>query len=64
MSENGDTTDNAGILTHPPVFYIGATLIGFGLDYVFPLAIGYRNMTGLAAIVATYALPSGKSLGE
>jgi|TARA_R110002096_G_scaffold435548_1_gene661433 protein-S-isoprenylcysteine O-methyltransferase Ste14 len=48
MSEN---EDNAGILTHPPIFYIGAMLIGFGLDYIFPLAIGYKNITGPASIV-------------
>lgn len=43
--------DNAGILMHPPIYYIGAMVIGFTLDYVHVLPIGYKNITGPASIV-------------
>lgn len=48
MSEN---QDHAGIVTHPPVFYIIATLIGLGIDKFFPLSFGFEGETETAGIV-------------
>lgn len=48
MSENDD---NAGIVTHPPVFYVVATLIGLGIDYIYPLSFGFQGMTETAGII-------------
>ena len=47
MSEN---SDNPGIIMHPPVFYIVATLIGLGIDYLFPLSFGFEGMAATASI--------------
>lgn len=46
-----ETQDNAGIVTHPPVFYIIATLIGLGLDYLYPLTFGSQAMIETGAII-------------
>ncbi|HPF47454.1 MAG: isoprenylcysteine carboxylmethyltransferase family protein [Alphaproteobacteria bacterium] len=46
-----DQQDNAGIITHPPVFYIIAMVIGLGLDYIFPLSFGLAGIEKIAAIV-------------
>ncbi len=42
--------DNAGIVTHPPLFYIAAALIGVGIDYFVPLSFGFEGGTTVAAI--------------
>jgi len=36
-----DEQDNAGIIAHPPIFYVAAIAIGFGLEYLWPLPLGY-----------------------
>lgn len=46
-----DMQDNAGIVTHPPVFYIIATLIGVGLNYIYPLSFGIDSSIETAAII-------------
>ncbi|MDG1707833.1 MAG: isoprenylcysteine carboxylmethyltransferase family protein [Emcibacteraceae bacterium] len=43
--------DNAGIVTHPPVFYIVAAIIGVRIDYLFPLSFGSNAMLGNAGII-------------
>lgn len=48
MSEK---SDNPGIVTHPPVFYIAATLFGLGFDYLIPLSFGFDGMAEIASIV-------------
>ena len=48
MSENAD---NPGIVTHPPVFYIVAILIGLGIDYFMPLSFGFEGMTKPVSLV-------------
>ena len=48
MSENAD---NPGIVTHPPVFYIVAILIGLGIDYFMPLSFGFEGMTKTVSLV-------------
>ena len=48
MSENAD---NPGIVTHPPVFYIVAILIGLGIDYFMPLSFGFEVMTKTVSLV-------------
>lgn len=48
MSENAD---NPGIIMHPPVFYIAATIIGLGLDYLFPLSFGFEGAIKIASLV-------------
>lgn len=35
-----EETDNAGIVTHPPFFYIIAALIAVGIDWIIPLSFG------------------------
>jgi len=45
-----DNQDNAGIITHPPVFYIMALLIGLGLDYLYPISFGFMEVTRTASI--------------
>ncbi len=42
--------DHAGIVAHPPVFYITATLIALGIDYVYPLAFGFDDLGGTLGI--------------
>ena len=32
--------DNAGIITHPPVFYVVGLLAAIGLNYIYPLSFG------------------------
>ncbi len=48
MSED---QDHAGIITHPPLFYITAALIGVGIDYIVPLSFGFGGGTTAAAII-------------
>ncbi len=43
-----DESDNAGIIAHPPVFYIIAVLIGLGGDYLIPLSFGLAAGTKIA----------------
>ncbi|MGE0649103.1 MAG: isoprenylcysteine carboxylmethyltransferase family protein [Alphaproteobacteria bacterium] len=33
----GRSADNAGVLVHPPLLYLGAVALGFALDAVLPL---------------------------
>ncbi|MCP5381316.1 MAG: isoprenylcysteine carboxylmethyltransferase family protein [Kordiimonadaceae bacterium] len=46
-----DHQDNAGIITHPPVFYIIAIILGLILDYIYPLSVGLAGNEKIAAIV-------------
>ena len=48
MSEN---IDSPGIVTHPPVFYIVATLIGLGLDFIMPLSFGFGGITETVSLI-------------
>ena len=46
-----DNNDNAGIITHPPFFYIIAALIAVGIDWLYPLSFGGDGMIKTVAIV-------------
>lgn len=43
--------DNAGIVTHPPFFYIASALIAVGIDQVVPLSFGNTMATEYAGLV-------------
>jgi protein-S-isoprenylcysteine O-methyltransferase Ste14 len=43
--------DHAGVVTHPPVFYIIATIIGLGVDYIYPLSFEFQGNEKTAGIV-------------
>ena len=51
MSEQENHEDNAGIITHPPFFYVGFVILALVFDYFYPLEIGYINITKPAAII-------------
>jgi len=48
MSKNAD---NPGIIIHPPVFYIVATIIGLAIDYLMPLSFGFTDITKTVSLV-------------
>lgn len=47
--------DNAGIITHPPVFYILATMLGLTFDKIFPLSFFFKEL-GLVAGIIVFTL--------
>lgn len=51
MNEQENYEDNAGIITHPPFFYIGFVLMALAIDHFYPLAIGYINIVKPVAIL-------------
>ena len=47
MTEENDANeeqDNAGIVTHPPFFYILAGLVGWGINVLYPLSFGMPDL--------------------
>lgn len=52
MSEEND---NAGIIAHPPFFYLTAALIAIAIDWAIPLSFGNQIITeyiGIAVLIA------------
>ncbi len=51
MTDRKNHDDNAGIITHPPVFYVAASVIGLGLDYMWPISMGYDSLRITGAVI-------------
>ncbi len=50
MSEDEDN-DNAGIIAHPPIFYIISVIVALIIDYFVPLAMGEAPILKMFAIL-------------
>jgi protein-S-isoprenylcysteine O-methyltransferase Ste14 len=44
-------TDNAGIITHPPVFYFLAIILGLVFDKIYPLSFIFREASLVLGII-------------
>ncbi len=59
MTESAKTKDNPGVIAPPPLIYLGFLALGFGLDYLWPIAVlpdRVQVFTGAALIVLAAAV--------
>jgi len=55
-AEPGDSsTDHPNVIIHPPVFYLAALLVAYGLSWVYPLPIFQSMIPRLSGLVLTIA---------
>src|SRR5262245_27075864 len=65
MVKPKDADDNPGVLVHPPFFFLGALIIGFGLGRIWPRPISSliypRYFGGLVACLGLALIAVGRN---